>query len=91
MYLSKSPTFRFWLKVYSFPAMIPLVVQVIFEFTTRGTLVEALGSRGSVIATEIDLSLGTSFIVLVILANALAFWHQLHEPQPGAERPVGSP
>lgn len=90
MYLRKDPTFRFWVTVYAFPAMIPLLLNVAFGFLVQPAITDAFGAKGSIICSRISIGLSGSFIVLVILANIMAFWHQSRKLPaiPGAPTPA---
>lgn len=75
MYLSKSPTFRFWVTVYAFPAMIPLFLSVAYSYLVAPQVGESLGHPGILINARVNTALTVTFVVFVLLANAFAFWH----------------
>jgi hypothetical protein len=82
MYLSKSPTFRFWVTVYAFPAMVPLIVNVAFIYMVRSDLVASFGIQGQILANHVSLALTVSFVALVLMANCFAWWHAARQSPP---------
>lgn len=75
MYLSRSPTFRFWVTVYAFPAMIPLSLSVAYSYLVAPQVEVSLGHSGILINARVNTALTVTFVVFVLLANAFAFWH----------------
>jgi hypothetical protein len=82
------PTYRFWLTIYSFPALVPLVINVGFIVFVADDLPTALGVQGAILKAKISIALGSAFMVLIICAHLLAWWHSrtrkplipVHEP-----------
>ncbi len=91
MYLSKDPTFRFWLTVYSFPATIPLLASLAFSVLVKPSLTDALGVQGTIIATKVNIACMLLFLVLIILANAAAYWHQVRKVTAISQSPIPVP
>jgi hypothetical protein len=75
MYLSKNPTFRFWVTVYSVPAVLPLILYLGFDMLVSKDLANGLGTSGPVIVDDIRHALFASFGILMVFANLAAFWH----------------
>jgi hypothetical protein len=88
MRLSTSTEFRFWLTVYAFPALVPLVMLVAFNHWVKGGLAVALGERGPAVASNVSTALSASFVGLVFLANGCAYWHAATR-KPAVPGPAG--
>ena len=75
MSLSKSRSFKFWMTVYSFPAMVPLLLNVAFMYLVESDLQAALGTQGAILGSSISMALMLTFAALMLLAILAARWH----------------
>ena len=69
------PTYRFWVTVYVFPAMIPLFLNVAFNTFVANDLEAALGVQGSILRSKISIALGCTFMASLVIAHLMAWWH----------------
>lgn len=72
----KHPTYRFWLYIYTFPAMIPLLLNVAFILLgIHEQMEKAMGIQGSILGSRIEIALAATFIFMVLAAHGMAWWH----------------
>src|SRR5436190_934000 len=76
MFLSRHASFRFWITVYAFPALLPLIMSIVSTLLLRTQLIAALGTQGAILASRISGALLVTLAILIVLANAMALWHQ---------------
>lgn len=75
MLQSHSPSYRFWLTVYAFPALLPLFLNVAYGLLVRDSLSKALGPDGPLVTTRISFALTLCFIACVLVACLVALYH----------------